>query len=330
MCLATSPEGTSWYLHNSETYETKRLANPAGGAWDLEFSEDGYAYVDDGETSTWVTDILQASVWLNVLGEKFFCKGNTHMSRLHYFSGNRSLIVKLPFGSNEHLVDLNLWLFRKRAGCNLWWCTTSVYKAAGLCLSSGASKWLHRRVAVWCRWLEKLSLEGIHFRRSKAYGANQDLAANLDGDRVLEVPTMSSMALLAVTAKLCALAWRAGGMDQQNKAKLDALMRGLMSLMSFTGDLHFFMDLRVQIRAPASPMGQRHVVLKVCANRVNLDNLLEFLHSPANQDLPEVKVLLTLYLHCTMGDSIGLWDFLQLSLGCKGEATLHAHAMSCQ
>ena len=170
--LATSPGGSAWFLNSSLTYEKKRLPRPADGAWSLEFDRDGHAYVDDGETSTWVSELFQVNVWTTAGGEQIFRKGSSSMTSWEFFSGNKSLLAQVPMGLSGQLVDYSLWLCRKRAGCSLWWSLGTLYRAAGLSLRAGnASSWVHRRTLVWCRWLLKLSLGDVHFRRSKPYGA---------------------------------------------------------------------------------------------------------------------------------------------------------------
>ena len=268
-------------------------------------------YLDCGEESQWFADVPQRNVWLGCNGEAFFMRDGVALASELYFSEAKALTAGLRFGVSQALVDVKIWLFRKRHGCSIWRGLPDVYQACGFTMKGGsATKWVNSRLLSWGRYLESLSLTDVHLRRSKPFAATQDEVAPLQQDRVLESHTLSTMELLAVAAKYCGLLAKAGGLDDQQKPQMLAFMKAAFSLLEYTGPLDIFMDAEVNFKPPAPLLGKQHVPLHVQGGRVDVDPLLEHVAGPEHSKLQESLAVGPLLRGWARGQPLHLVDFL--------------------
>jgi len=301
----------SCFLCSGYTYEKKRLP-PAPEGYSLEQDAEGYVYLDDGEQSTWASDVLQCNVWLDHTGGPIFVKDGSSLPSKVYFSECKALVAGTPMGATQTFVDVKVWLFRKRHGCSLWWELPDVYTACGFKMKRGsASKWVNAHLAPWQGHLEKLSLTCVHLRRSKPYAASQGEVAALQDDRVLEHHTVSTLGLLALAAKLCGLPAKGGGLDDKQKPQMRTFLQGAFALMEHSGPLDIFMDAAVHFKPPAPLLGRRHVRLQIKEGKVCVDPLLQHVACPDNAEVQESLALRPLLRGWTAGHSLHLADLLE-------------------
>ena len=300
----------SCFLCSRLTYEKRRLPLAPEG-YTLEQGAEGYLYIDDGEESKWVADILQCNAWLDQAGETFFLKDDAALAARTYFSESKAMTASIPMGPTQTLVDIKMWLFRKRHGCSLWWELPGVYTACGFKMKGGsATKWVNAHLASWGRHLEQLSLTGVHLRRSKPYAASQEEVTPLQDDRVLESHTVSTMGLLALSSKLCGLAAKGGGLDDMQKPQLRTFMYAVFALMGHSGHLDIFMDAEVQFNPPAPLLGKRHVCLQIQGGRVLVDPFLDHVAGPGSAKLQETLGLRPLLHGWSRGQELHVVDLL--------------------
>lgn len=270
--------GITWLAHTVTQERVALQAPPAGEAWELCFTDDGVGYVDSGSTSLWAHEQLKLSLYAAPDGTTWVSTSSgSQVKTLQDFKTEHE-IAKIAVPISVGGLEAEAAMFRRNAGGRVWWNLLDVSKGCKLTLKGGSTRWVHKRIQAWERFCTKLGLDAIHLRRSRAY---EGAASQLDADRVLTFPAVSTHLLLGICARLVGLPMGSGGLQQEeDKASIKAFLQGCLQLPGKDLTFTVFMDSSCTWQPPLPLAGSRPVTLSMHGGTVDVTPLHAALADP--------------------------------------------------
>ena len=235
--------------------------------WQVEYNDQGIAYLENAETTLWFSDYASRSVYTNSSGSRIVIERGE--------GGNGDLLqdllafhvqVEIPFevpAVADGQVTLVGAIFRQPAwGCRVFYSVASLWERLGLDMYPGtACAWLQKRKPTLTKLFESLGLGPFAIRWSLPWVADQD--ATLDG-RCLTWTGFPTSGLLAC---LCTMAWRSGkadgGLEGAKQGKLEVFLQALIRSAGASWSLQLCVDPEVEWAPGYGVEGANPITLEV-------------------------------------------------------------------
>lgn len=246
----------AWAVIHRKSLERVSLPRPAEGWWVLEFDEERFGFVSDGQEVLYLEDVFADPVY-EVNGRPVVLQG----------AGGTGEIGMRPIdlgerGHRHSLCEVRVWLetrrqwatfegamfdVRRPLGNRLFWNLTSMVSELKLHMNGRACDWVHKRWPRMFKFLQEVVRIDPPLLRSTPW--SQSAPPPQDDDlRSLRFPSVGFTGLLALLAKWSFLPRAAGALQDegdkvQTRQLLTAFLNGCRSMdgvaICCVGDVKF-------------------------------------------------------------------------------------------